>query len=67
MESTQMSWRKSSYSSNGGGDCLETASRNGTVLVRDTKDNGRGQVHSFTGDEWRVFLVGIKAETKTYR
>ena len=33
-----MDWRKSSYSSNGGADCVETASASGTVLVRDTAD-----------------------------
>ncbi len=61
MESTDVSWRKSSYSSNGGGNCLEAASRDGVILVRDTKDNGRGQVHAFTAGEWRTFLASVKA------
>jgi hypothetical protein len=30
------------------------------VFVRDTKDHGRGQVHTFTAGEWRAFVVGIK-------
>jgi hypothetical protein len=60
MEGTDLAWRKSSFSSNGGADCVEAASRNGTVMVRDTKDNGRGQVHTFTAEQWRVFLAGIK-------
>jgi hypothetical protein len=67
MEGTDLNWRKASFSSNGGNDCVETASRNGMVMVRDSKDNGRGLVHSFTAGEWRALLVGIKAETKTYR
>jgi hypothetical protein len=65
MEGTDLNWRKASFSSNGGGDCVEAASRNGTVLVRDSKDNARGQVHSFTAEEWRAFVVGIKAGTET--
>jgi hypothetical protein len=67
MEGTDLNWRKSSFSSNGGAECVEAATRRGTVMVRDTKDHGRGLVHSFTAGEWRAFLVGIKAETKTYR
>jgi hypothetical protein len=67
MEGTNLTWRKSSFSSNGGGDCVEAASRNGAVLVRDTKDHGRGQVHQFTVGEWRAFLAGIKAATGTDR
>lgn len=31
-------WRKSSYSGSGGGDCAEVASTPGAVLVRDSKD-----------------------------
>lgn len=67
MEGTDLSWRKSSFSSNGGNDCVEAASRNGTVMVRDTNDHGRGQVHHFTVGEWRAFLVGVKASTGTDR
>lgn len=60
MEGTDLAWRKSSFSSNGGADCVEAASRNGTVVVRDTKDNGHGQVHAFTAEQWCAFLAGIK-------
>jgi hypothetical protein len=60
MEGTDLAWRKSSFSSNGGGECVEAASRNGTVVVRDTKDDGRGEVHSFTAEQWRAFLADIK-------
>lgn len=67
MEGTDLNWRKASFSSNGGAECVEAASHTGTVLVRDSKDNGRGRVHSFTAEAWRAFLVGIKAETKTYK
>ena len=55
------SWRKSSYSDNGGADCVEVADRDSVIVVRDTKDNGRGQVHTFTAGEWRTFLASVKA------
>lgn len=32
------SWRKSTYSGSNGGDCVEIADSQGTVLVRDTTD-----------------------------
>ena len=60
MESTDLNWRKSSFSSNGGAECVEAASRDGIVMVRDTKDHT--QVHTFTADAWRAFLVGIKTQ-----
>jgi hypothetical protein len=60
MEDT-MNWRKSSYSSNGGGECVEVA-RNlpGTVAVRDSK-HPRGPVLAVTPAEWRDFIAGVKA------
>jgi hypothetical protein len=67
MEGTNLTWRKSSFSSNGGGDCVEAASRNGTVMVRDTKQHGRGRVHTFTAGEWRAFLAGVKARPQADR
>ena len=59
MESTDISWRKSSYSSNGGDACIEVGLGPDAVLVRDTKDHGRGQVHSFTPEEWCAFVTQI--------
>jgi hypothetical protein len=52
-------WRKSSYSANGGQNCVEVA-KNGSVLVRDTKDRGRGPVLRVTADDWRRFTGDIK-------
>lgn len=60
MESSiDLSWRKSSFSGNGG-QCVEASSHNGTVMVRDTKDHGLGQLHAFTAEEWRAFVAGLK-------
>jgi len=60
MESTALSWRKSSYSGSGGANCVEAASRAGVALVRDTKANGNGPVHRFTVAEWRAFVAEVR-------
>jgi hypothetical protein len=41
MQTLSAPWRKSSYSGNGGQNCVEAASDTGVVLIRDTKDCGR--------------------------
>ncbi|GIH26521.1 hypothetical protein Aph01nite_48310 [Acrocarpospora phusangensis] len=56
-------WRKSSLSS-GGDNCVEVASTGGpggVVGVRDSKQQGRGPVLSFTPSEWRAFIDAVKA------
>ena len=61
MDSRNVTWRKSSYSGNTG--CVEAADRDGAVLVRDTKDHGRGPVHRYTAAEWRAFIANVKRAT----
>ncbi len=51
-------WRKSSYSGDNGGECIEVAAA-GTVLVRDTTDRN-GTVLAFPGDAWLGFTETIK-------
>ena len=58
MEATDMNWRKASYSSNGGANCVEVASAD-TVLVRDTT-NPDGGTLTFTADAWQSFVTGLK-------
>ena len=58
MEGTDMTWRKSSYSGNGGGECVEVASAD-RVLVRDSKDQ-TGPVLGFTAAAWTVFTAALK-------
>ena len=52
-------WRKSSYSANGGQDCVEAGSWPGVVLVRDTKDRG-GETLAFTLSAWAGFTASLK-------
>ena len=52
-------WRKSSYSGNGGSDCVEVAGRGGRVLVRDTK-NRTGPLLEITPGAWRKFADQVK-------
>jgi len=61
MDLTHAEWRKASYSTNNGGNCVEVA-RNlpGVVAVRDSKDPDGPKLIVST-DEWRVFAAGVKA------
>jgi hypothetical protein len=54
-------WRKSSYSGNGGGNCVEVgaATIGPRVLVRDTKDRAGG-VLTFSPAVWREFAAVLK-------
>jgi hypothetical protein len=52
-------WRKSTYSSANGGQCVETASRNGVVLVRDTVDRD-GEVLGFSAQAWMAFTASLR-------
>ena len=60
MERLNPGWRKSSYSGNGGANCVETGSVTGAVLIRDTKDEGNGPVLRVTPAKWRQFAALIK-------
>ena len=51
-------WRKSSYSGNGGGNCVEVAA-DGRVLVRDSQDRA-GTVLRLPSAAWRRFADRVK-------
>lgn len=48
-----LSWRKSSYSSSNGGDCIEAAATPHTIAVRDSKNPG--PVITFSQGAWEAF------------
>jgi hypothetical protein len=54
-------WRKSSYSDNGGADCVEVGldRRAEGVVVRDTKARS-GPVLWFSPEAWRTFTSRLK-------
>ena len=60
MDLNRADWRKSSFSGNNGGACVEVA-RNlpGVVAVRDSKDPD-GPALVFTRADWAAFTVLLK-------
>jgi Domain of unknown function (DUF397) len=52
-------WRTSSYTGNGGGNCVEVGGTARMILVRDTKDR-TGPVLRFTPAAWRGFAEQLK-------
>jgi hypothetical protein len=54
-----ISWRVSSWSKNG--NCVEIASSEVTVLIRDTK-NRSGRVLSFPITAWENFIKTVKVD-----
>jgi Domain of unknown function (DUF397) len=52
-------WRTSSYTGNGGGNCVEVGDAARVILVRDTKDRA-GPVLRFTPVAWRTFADQVK-------
>ncbi|GAA0670079.1 MULTISPECIES: DUF397 domain-containing protein [Streptomyces] len=55
-------WRKSSYSNNDGGNCVEVADNfpGGVVPVRDSK-NPDGPAIPFPTKSWVAFIASLKA------
>jgi hypothetical protein len=58
MEITDLMWRKSSYSSNGGGNCVEAANAD-RVYVRDSQDQD-GPRLEISPETWHSFTRRIK-------
>jgi hypothetical protein len=56
-QAEQAAWRKASFC--GSGECVEVAELNGMIVMRDSKDR-RDMLH-YTTDEFRSFVLGIKA------
>jgi hypothetical protein len=54
-------WRKSSYSGDGGSNCVEVADDDGRVFVRDSKNNQTGPILRFSADAWKAFAKQLKS------
>jgi uncharacterized protein DUF397 len=54
-----MDWRKSSYSDASGDSCIETASGQGVILVRDTTDR-KGGAPAFGAAAWERFTGSLR-------
>jgi hypothetical protein len=54
-------WRKSSYSNNAGGECVEVADGlPGVVAIRDSKDP-HGPALVFPAGAWSAFIAAVRA------
>jgi hypothetical protein len=55
-----VTWRKSSYSGNSGGQCVEVGNAAPLVAVRDSKDPD-GSILAFAAGTWAAFAERVKA------
>ncbi|MFI2292590.1 DUF397 domain-containing protein [Streptomyces niveus] len=60
MSTTELEWFKSSYSGDGGDNCLEVAAQPHAVLVRDSKDPHVGRL-TLTPTAWAAFTAHLSA------
>jgi len=56
-----LQWRKATYSSGNGGNCIEVATADRTVAVRDSKDPD-GPRLAFGMRAWQAFAARVKGE-----
>ena len=61
MQTLSAPWRKSTYSANGGQDCVEVGG-DGAILIRDTKDRGRGPVLHVSPSAFAEFTNRIRRD-----
>ncbi|MFF5718487.1 DUF397 domain-containing protein [Streptomyces buecherae] len=62
VELSQVVWRKSSYSGNGGANCVEwtpSLVANGVIPVRDSKDPN-GPALAFDAGAWSAFVGAVR-------
>jgi hypothetical protein len=60
MERDSADWRKSTYSGNNGGQCVEVGTVVSGVVVRDTADRA-GVVLAVSAGAWRALLAEVRA------
>jgi len=59
MDLSVVTWRKSSYSTGGGSNCVEVAYVAGSVAIRDSKDP-EGPAHVVSSETFRDLITRIK-------
>jgi hypothetical protein len=59
VNTTELAWFKSSYSTNEGGECLEIATVPTTIHIRDSK-NLTGPTLAVTPTTWTAFLRTVR-------
>lgn len=61
LDLTAVTWRKSSYSNQDGGECVEVSEdfARAVVPVRDSK-NPHGPILAFAADGWASFVSAVK-------
>jgi hypothetical protein len=57
-----VTWRKSSYSGNSGGQCVEVGNAAHLIAVRDSKDTDGARL-AFGREAWEAFAASLKADT----
>jgi len=57
-----VTWRKSSYSGNSGGNCVEVGAAAPLIAVRDSKDPD-GTRLAFGREAWEAFAAKVKADS----
>jgi hypothetical protein len=62
-DNVEPGWRTSSYTGNGGGNCVEVRDAARMILMRDTKDRS-GPVLRFSPAVWCRFAGQIKANAQ---
>jgi hypothetical protein len=55
-----ITWRKSSYSGNSGGQCVEVGNAARLIAVRDSKDPDGARL-AFGREAWEAFAARVKA------
>jgi Domain of unknown function (DUF397) len=63
MDIGNVTWRKASYSGDNGGGCVEVATADVLVAVRDSKDPNGPQL-SFAPSAWQAFMTRNRAASR---
>ena len=60
---SSLAWRKSTASV-GAGECVEVATSDSLILVRDSRHRSDGPVLELTSNQWRRLLSSVRDKTR---